>query len=104
MRTVARYSLSATVPETRDPVEDYLNLLERVRVWIESKGEEADGENDERVIRFRDGRQASIRRTDVDVDLNGIREHVLTEPSEHGAIFETRIAVGSLGRELAVFL
>jgi hypothetical protein len=103
MRTVARYSLLTNVPETRDPVEDYLNLLERVRVWIHSKGEEGDGEGSERVIRFRDGREATIRRTDVDVDLHGIRELVLTEPSEHGTIFETRVAVGSLARELAVF-
>ncbi len=102
MRTVARYSLNALVPEPRDVLGDYLSLLDQAEAWLGAKGQRIEERNPEEVLRYLDGREGTVRRSEIDLGAGGLRELVLSEPIDGGAAFETRLLVGLSERTIAV--
>lgn len=102
MRTVARYSLTAEVPEAHDVLQDYLNLIDRAETWLSVKGERLDDRRPDEILRYADGREARVQRVDIDLGVTGLREIALAEPIEDGALFETRLLVGVSDRSIAV--
>lgn len=102
MRTVARYSLMAVVPESRDLLQDYLNLLDRTDAWLASKGARLQNRRPEEILRYPDGREAAVRRWGIDLGTGGLREITLAEPIEGAAMFETRLVIGLSERSLAI--
>lgn len=101
MRTVARYSLSAEVPGSRDVLQDYFNLLDRTDAWLGSKGARLENRHPEEILRYPDGREATVRRWGIDLGTSGLREITLAEPIEGAAMFETRLLFGLSDRSLA---
>ncbi len=102
MRTVARYSLVAKVPETRDEVQDYLRLLDLTEAWLSGKGHRLEHKKPEEILKYPDGREAEIRRWELDIGVEGLREVILGEPIDAAALFETRLLVGLVDRSLAI--
>jgi hypothetical protein len=102
MRTVARYSLTASAPEGRDALQDYINLHDRIDVWLAGKGKRIDDRRPEEVLEYPDGRRATVARSEIDLGAGGLREIVLSEPMGDGAVFETRLTIGLSGTNLGV--
>jgi hypothetical protein len=74
-------------------------LVER---WIASKGESSE-EGGQTIVRYKDGRRAEYRKVATQSNHGTLIEHFLVEPTDVG-MFETFIALGEDGAELATYI
>jgi hypothetical protein len=101
MRKVAGYLLSTNVhPDNRRARLELVDAL--VEKWLASKGERTD-EGSKATIRYQDGRRAEYRKAVTPSEHGTLIEHFLVEPTDVG-MFETFIALGEDGAELAAYI
>lgn len=102
MRTVASYSLSASVPSNSDSAAVLDEIENVVSAWIASKGTVDNSKSSQSII-FTDGREGEYVQSKFESSIGHIIQHRLLEPTPTG-MFQTFVALGRHNEMVAIFI